>query len=416
MLSVSTWISLLSSSDCFFTSFAVSPLLLRTLRQRERESPLQRVVAWFRPRNEETTKNLRKTVTAQSMGWRVAILTFPQILIQTIALVLDTPYKSVEFNDDQSVGRAFCHSRNGYGTLLGFVVFGLLVLTLLSLAHQTRTLPSLFNETSDIFDSTLATLVIVLLGGGIRVVSSGATTSPAVDFMVGVGLALSCSLNTTVRIVLPKLRKIWRGETVLVSKLMSDHKVAVMKDDLLYRTKRRKRSRPSLEDDDVEEKDSRKVDIYSDWESRPISVSAHSEFLDAFSQELPNHDSEADLGLSNHSHKNMILLRQDQAPNRKLTLKLVNMQSCLKDINERTMAGMAVPKEDWVSVRRLSIGLASIFTREVAFAWETPLHELEGSSGRRACRRLSHDQSLLSEPNDECETVDSSELQNWPTS
>lgn len=363
---------------------------------------MRRIAAWFWPSPEEETKALRKKITAQTMMFRIVVLTLPQFVVQMISLIFDVSQKSIEFNDDESVGRPFCHSKNNYWTFIGVCVFGLLILVLLNLAHHTRTLPSLFNETRDIFDSTLATLVIVLLGGGIKAVSNGATTSPAVDFLVGVGLALSCTLNTTVRIVLPKLRKIWRGETVLVSKLVSDHKQAVIKDDLLYRTKQRNRSsKPSRTDEWGEET----------GEPQEISRAFQLRSMDSCSTFLGILDSDFD---SSHTRPNQqsqrIILKEDEAPNRKLMLRLINVQSCLKDINERIMAGMAVPKEDWASLRRLSTGLGSTFNNQVVFAWETPIPDEPNRISNEHARPYSTDLSLPAAYIDDGETCDGSEL------
>lgn len=369
----------------------ISPLLVQTLRQRENDTLLKRATAWLRgaARNDKT-KNLRKTVTWHDMAYRIGALTLPQVIIQVLNLVIDAPHKGIEFNDDESVGREYCRgSTNG---LLGKIVFGLLILTLLGFAHHTRSLPSLFNETRDIFDSTLATLVIVILGGGVKVVSNGSpTTSPAVAYLVEVSLALCCALNTSTRIVLPKLRKIWRGETVLVSKLMSDHKNAVMKDDLLYRTRQRKRARHEGAD--------AQSTAFATSLGTASSIDAGLSCSTSFGH-FKDGDSEQDL----HQSERRIILRQDEAPAHQLTLKLINMQSCLKDINERIMAGMVVPMEDWISLRRLSSCLASTFTKDVEFAWEVPdvTTRYRPRNARRSSEcSWSHQVSLFSELHNE---------------
>lgn len=51
----------------------------------------------------------------------------------------------------------------------------------------------------------------------------GTTTSPDVQYTIGVLAALAMVLNTSLKLVLPKLQMVWRGETIVVNKLFADH-------------------------------------------------------------------------------------------------------------------------------------------------------------------------------------------------
>lgn len=297
---------------------------------------------------------LRKQVQGGQLALRIILYTAPQVLIQ-IGLSIHAPMRyTVDMNEEESVGSAQCSSgQRGWLTLdaAGYVCFASLMLILLVTAHETRCLPSLFNETRVIFDSTLATLVIVLLGAGIMAVSNGPTTSPAVSYLLGITLTLSSTLNTSLRIMFPKLRMIWRGETVLVSKLVSDHKQAVLKDDLLYKHSRR-----------------------GSVTEHAVHGAGHEEpsiMLNASTSSTGGLEFEDILGAPpSESSIPHIVIHEDETPAKFLVLKLVDLQGKLSRLNDKIMSGAAVPSEEWESLRKSSHHVSSTFKRKICFAWE----------------------------------------------
>lgn len=156
--------------------------------------------------------NLRRTINSKQLCVVVWFITAPQIIIQMCALILQRPYQSFEYNIDESIGRAYCHRGDDLATSLatyGFVCFGALVVLLLLVAHHTKSLPSLFNETNDIFSSTLTSLCIFVVGGGIVVSTNSPTTSPAMQYLIGLALAISITLNNSVcKVVLLRFPRI----------------------------------------------------------------------------------------------------------------------------------------------------------------------------------------------------------------
>jgi 7 transmembrane sweet-taste receptor of 3 GCPR len=305
-------------------------------------------------------KNLRKQVQSGQLATRILMYTAPQVFIQ-IGLAIAEPRRySVYMNEDESIGSARCSSgSDGWLTLyaLGYMCFCGLILVLLLTAHQTRILPSLFNETRVIFDSTLATLVIVILGMGIMAVSSNPTTSPAVAYLLGITLTLSSTLNTSLRIIMPKLRMIWRGETVLVSKLVSDHKQAVLKDDMLYKHSRR----ASATEYAHAAPDETMFDL--DEQSKANASTSSAVAGDAATEDFLG--DAGDENLSTH-----LVIHPNKAPPKWLVLRLFDMQSKLSRINDRIMSGAAVPGQEWDVLRKTSHCLSNSFRRKVRFAWE----------------------------------------------
>lgn len=175
----------------------------------------------YRPRN------IRKEVHNSKVVIIVAICTLPQILLQVLGLILQPMVKSVDYNEDETVGRCVCD--DGVDAkksieLYSFCVLGLLVLILLIMAHVARQLPSLLNESRVIYDSTLTSVLLTILGLGVIAVTESPTTSPDVSYMVQIILVLSITLNSSLRIMLPKLKMVWSGRLILVSKLVSDQR------------------------------------------------------------------------------------------------------------------------------------------------------------------------------------------------
>jgi len=173
-----------------------------------------------------TIGSAKQQISPFQLGLVVAIFSFPQVVIQIIAVFVQPQERIVVFNEDESIGRATCGNHvpvAGSLVMYSLVMLVLLIIILLVMAHSGRKLPSLFNETHVIYDSTFLSMVILLLGGAVIILTNAPTTSPDVQYLVSLVLILSITLNSACRIILPKLKMVWKGETVVVSKLVTDH-------------------------------------------------------------------------------------------------------------------------------------------------------------------------------------------------
>jgi 7 transmembrane sweet-taste receptor of 3 GCPR len=170
--------------------------------------------------------SVKQQITQFQLALVVALFTLPQLVIQLVAVIFQPQKRVIVFNADESVGRATCDSGMGAARDLitySFALLVLLVIILLLMAHSGRKLPSLFNETHVIYDSTFLSMVVICLGAAVIALTSGPDFSPDVEYFMSLVLILSITLNSAVRIVMPKLRMVWRGEVVIVSKLVTDH-------------------------------------------------------------------------------------------------------------------------------------------------------------------------------------------------
>lgn len=449
----------------------ISPLLMNTLRH-ERGWKTQ-LLRWARKCTFQTpplvsrrfvhkSVQLRRQITWHQLALVVALFTLPQVIIQVLSLVLQPRVWTVDFNEDESVGRAMCDSAVPISQSIlyyGYYSFILLMVILLVMAHATRGLPSLFNETQVIFDATVSSLVVLILGLGVIFVTRSPTTSPGVEYFVWVLLIQSLIMNTTLRIMLPKLRMVWRNETVLVSKLVSDHArsrrsttseyhhgisglrhpngsddesppttltghttTSITRtsgvDDLTgyddfdeserehcvtrmsYTEPPRKRGSPRHDENSPSTPSNMKMDELSADQGNGSFNGAISGRMDRQSmmkalQALPSQ--------RNRILCNQIVVTKSETPARRLVLKMVDMQEHLARVNERIMSGVAVSEEDWRILRRMAGRLGDTFRDEVQFDWEKSedLQQSYSSYQGYFTERLSSNRNIILEAMDE---------------
>lgn len=365
----------------------ISPLLAQTLRQEQGYT--YRFFTAFRRLTQRVSntcfkqpnqKNLRRQVSEWQLALVVVLFTLPQVILQFLSVFVDVPKRNIDFNEDESKGRAECNcgsdATRSY-EFLGSICFVILVIVLLLAAHTARGLPSLFNETRDIFDATVTTLMLLVLGVGILAVTNGPTTSPAVPYLVGVTLTLSITLNTSVRIMMPKLKMIRRGEIVLVSKLVSDHRQSVERKNEMYRNRK----------DGAQPKRSSIIsglDTTNNAMNCEFSTTLDSGDLTKSPERSPRTRS------WRKPFQRKIMVQNNKTPARRLVLPLLEYQNHLSFVNQRIMSGLVVTEKDWERLRTLSLKMGNMFGQEVTFDWE--VDEEEDNNG---LKRLTEIPSLF---------------------
>jgi hypothetical protein len=430
----------------------ISPLLMRTLRQKKslpsrmmesiRGGSSWDLTSRSRSRSRPTSngrrsmfqksKNFRKQVSPRQLALVVAFFTLPQVVIQFLSFTLQPQSLMIQFSEDQSEGRVMCDSGYDMKASLrdyGFWVFLLLAFLLLFMAQATSQLPSLFNESKIIYESAVFSTFILVLGLIVILIVDDPDTSPAVGYVVCVVWTLSIALNTSLRIMLPKLRMVWRDEKVVVSKLVSDHAKSVRQEDERYITSKSNRAscivsgltpqegapssntntgsstattRSSSQEiaremmrDFGDDKEHSMSSVMDDHDDELVQTREDTENLDS------SPDSSADfpppqappgsparskprneasfkrrlhaLPSQRRKFSNKILVKCDEPPARRLVLKMVDLQEQLAAVNERIMSGVVVSEEEWTTVRKLANRLGSTFNDDVDFAWENEI-------------------------------------------
>jgi hypothetical protein len=403
----------------------ISPLLMHSLRQKTGWTSrmmeyLRTVTSWNTDSRRRRPKNLRKQISHWQLGLVVALFTLPQVIIQVLSFTLQPQWRTIDYNEDESKGRATCDSGFDMKSSLrdyGFWVFILLIVLLLFMAQATSELPSLFSETKVIYESALFSIVLLVLGMGIIIVTDDPATSPSVTYLVAVVWTLSIALNTSLRIMLPKLRMVWRNEKVVVSKLVSDHAKSVREEDLRFssiggtvsvlsstyshssvRMSGMHSNSLELADAIVSECDNyqdhdKPGQNNEDTEKMNSSPGGSADFVQPPTPQFPpsetpkpgNDDGDSKpranaLSPRKKTPSSRILVQCDEPPSRRLLLKMVDLQQQLSEINSRVMSGLAVSEEEWNKVRTMSSKLGSTFKDDVDFAWDSDRADIPAQS------------------------------------
>ena len=173
---------------------------------------------------------LKRKIPNSHLTLMIGICSMPQILVQITSLVLQPQVLTVDYSDDGSIGHVYCDVADGSEgkvnlMVISFVVFVIFLFLLLAVAFYSRKLPSVgvLNETRQIYDTTLTTMILLVLAVGIVLLTSNARTSPDVAYLVWVTVVIWSTLNSAIRVMFPKLKMAVCGETVIVSALVKEH-------------------------------------------------------------------------------------------------------------------------------------------------------------------------------------------------
>jgi hypothetical protein len=184
---------------------------------------------WCRKEKKQTRQrqrrrnSLRSTVTSMELLRLIIFLISPQLIVQTVGLILYQRTLVIDLADGGENGRLICDTSSRWPTYVGFIIVGCLFLMAVLAAWVARDLPSALNEKSGIFNSSAFNSVLAFLILALVFITDSPTTSPNVTSFLWIAMLLGIVLSTTVMIVLPKIRRVWSGETVVISNLLSPH-------------------------------------------------------------------------------------------------------------------------------------------------------------------------------------------------
>ena len=202
----------------------ISPLLLLTLEKEDSFS--RKCVEWL---SKLTTcrdrRQLRRTVTDAQLARVILLWASPQIILQIFNWLLNPDQAVIVFTEDLTKGSPMCSGiqNNGVPEVLSVVLLVIQFVAMWILARQSQDLPSLFNEAAVIFDVTIVSVIILAVATIVVIMTSSPSTSPSAQYIIGVLGTQAMLLNASVKLVLPKLQMVWRGENVVVTKLIADH-------------------------------------------------------------------------------------------------------------------------------------------------------------------------------------------------
>jgi len=392
----------------------ISPLLLKKMDVETPWTPIRKVLnklscGLISDKSRPQPSKMHAEVSEKLLAAYVAIMVAPQVVLQILVVFLQPRRRVIDFNSDESTGRAVCRTEEDLTisqdiSCWGFAIFALEMVFLLTMASKSRSLPSLFNESKTIFDSTFTSVVVIILGVAIIAVTNDPETSPSVSYLVKLFVVLSITINTSVRIVMPKLGMMWRGETVIVSQLVLNHQrtlrssesairssIQLSKFDSVASSGGGGRGGVNLYDSGLMASNHSRLasklselDQNSQKESAAFDATQTTEEGDGEGADEDNAKApeprvsflsqtaekyETKRGAKDRKRTG-IVVSSDEAPSRRLLLKMVDLQEQYNRVTQQIMSGTSVSQRDWEKVRFVTARVGRLFENDVSFAWE----------------------------------------------
>lgn len=327
------------------------------------------------------THKLRRKFPATWLWFVIIMVTLPQVVLQIVGAVFYPRELNILLNDDESVGRYRCGTPEENLFSIGpMLYFFLTLVATLYQACKSRNLPALFNEACSVCLALLPTVGLVTVGFTLVIATSQPTSAPGVRYFVFVAIVLNFTLNVALRLVLPKLRLIWKGEKVVMSQMFRvNHK---------ERAKQNFLPRFSGNTADLDEKDLA-VETPRMRSASYCEISRRNSMLEnkskvcgismdgfEFSQYTKNLDPESAQDKNDMVDTSMKLEEIESAGEKEedndleklhgshisisngyalpsdLTVNIVQLNRKVTAVNERILSGLIVSKEDWIDFRR----------------------------------------------------------------
>jgi hypothetical protein len=169
--------------------------------------------------------SLRREFSRRRLCVIILLVTLPMVIVEVVGLAVFSPEKTISVNDDESAGRFECGSSDYHiYQLSSTAVIVVTVFLDLFQAQKSRKLPALFNEVESVTSALMTTLFVSLIGFAVILITEDPETSPSIPYLMQVIIIVNAALNLVVRLVLPKLRLIWKGEKVVISRMLADHR------------------------------------------------------------------------------------------------------------------------------------------------------------------------------------------------
>ena len=338
-------------------------------------------------------RNIRQTYTAGHLWLFIALVSLPIIIVEIVGLTLFRSELILEMNPDQSTGRYECGTNREqiYSLSSTGVLFVTLFATLYQ-AQRSRMLPGLFNEAACVSIALISSLFVTSLGFAVIIISSDPTTSPDAAYLIEVIIVTFVASSLAIRVTLPKLRLIWKGEQVVISRMLAEHRkeskqYAQGSDksvsqhvsgpssmDLLSsaeslqttettRTSRQDSKVVESMENGISRHDSEMVGSMMNSTSQQDSKIVESPPLESgsvdkcrregsvtFDETTTKRAFEA-LDTKAQPEDTLLIIRTGEAPPDKLTFQVLRHSNVMSKVNERILSGLQVDRRGWEGVQ-----------------------------------------------------------------
>jgi hypothetical protein len=175
------------------------------------------------PSKKRSTSSLRRTTTRMETLLLIFFLTLPQVVVQTVDLAINWENSGLieDYSVDLSAAREDCWSTT-WVTFFSAGYLASMFILAMYVAWCSRNLPSAFNEKDAVFKAGFMNGVIVIVITVGLSFSDLPQISPNLTVSFMVIMTVGVSLLTSWFVIMPKIRRVQEGETVVVSNILRD--------------------------------------------------------------------------------------------------------------------------------------------------------------------------------------------------
>ncbi|CAB9506223.1 expressed unknown protein [Seminavis robusta] len=281
----------------------------------------------------KAARRLRQEFSEGRLWCLIFLVTLPMLIVQIFGLVFYPTKRVLVLNEEESIGRYQCGDKASLQ--FEFVSLGVLFVTImvdLYEAQSSNSLPAFFNESKALSTGVFLSLFVMGVCVAVILVSKDPTGDPDLLFMMEVLMVLFTSLNISIRLILPKLRLIWKGEKVVVSRLLHEHK--------------QKQKSKNAGDQNT---GGPIISGLNDYETPVGNLDDRDEF--GHDNQLSPEPPSACEPEEARPARRRLVVKQGQAPPSKLTIQLVRHSNTISRINDKVLAGFQIQSSEWMDVK-----------------------------------------------------------------
>ena len=197
-------------------------------------STLASLPLWFRPcckKTDGTATNRRRhrqsikvTVTSGETISLICMLTLPQLVVQVVASIwtdggLET---QLDHPTTGTIGCVACDNEASWAFYFGVAYVAFIYSVAVVVAWISRSLPSAFNESDQIFNAAAICALLAFITVSLFTILNDPTTHPDVRVFLLAVFSIGVSFSVLILIVLPKVRRVMSGETVVISAILGN--------------------------------------------------------------------------------------------------------------------------------------------------------------------------------------------------
>lgn len=164
---------------------------------------------------------LRRTVLARHSIVLIAMLVLPHLIVQIITTIIYDSRVVIQYSEDRLIGREICFRQEMWPVNFSLMYLALIYIIAISIAWISKDLPSVFNEKAEMFAVAFIDAFLVAITLALQQFIANPMTEPNFLVVTNVCLAITMSINALFFVVYPKIRRILKGEKIIVANVLA---------------------------------------------------------------------------------------------------------------------------------------------------------------------------------------------------